>query len=445
MGPLVVVAAVLLPVLLPVAAAVSGPPLWSFLYRRLAIRSVIFRLFSSETAHNGAIAMGGLVPDALLHLMSTGTALAPDVQRDLAVTISRPTEDELARKEDDLVLDLPLGLSAGFDTNGKLPKVMEALGFGYVSVGTVTLKPCAGNDRPRLGRLVAARSLLVNKGLRNEGIHQVATRVADSFLGKRRTPSRDNRRVLTHRRLRVGLSIGPTNCIETAEGPAQVDDIVGSFEWMCDTEQREGYRFAYLELNISCPNNHGASELTKPAVLDSCLERVGEVMTRFESSTPLFIKFPTEVSWDHARELLEVIISHNVSTVIIGNLVKDREHNPILQAHPEELEKCGKGNFSGLPCRAQSNEMIRRAYCAFGNKLQIIGCGGIFSAEDAFEKVRLGASALQLQTGLILEGPGLPFEINTGLRRLVKEAGFDSLSQAVGSACRGKQDWSEGS
>lgn len=133
------------------------------------------------------------------------------------------------------------------------------------------------------------------------------------------------------------------------------------------------------------------------------------------------------------RKILDVTVKHKIAGVIFGNLQKDRS-NPAL--YKDEI-RWQKGNFSGLPTQRRSDELISMAYKNYGDKLIIIGCGGIFSAEDAYRKIKLGASLVQLITGLIYEGPLLPAKINRELPKYLKKDGFKNLNEAIGAANRG--------
>jgi len=140
---------------------------------------------------------------------------------------------------------------------------------------------------------------------------------------------------------------------------------------------------------------------------------------------------PIELGWENTKQLLEICIKHKVDGVVFGNLAKDRS-NPALVK--DELAKIGKGNFSGKPTWEKSNEMIRKTYKKYGKKLVIIGSGGVFSAEDAYTKIKLGASLVQMITGMIYEGPQVVGQINRGLVELLKKDGYKNISEAIGTS-----------
>jgi dihydroorotate dehydrogenase len=152
-------------------------------------------------------------------------------------------------------------------------------------------------------------------------------------------------------------------------------------------------------------------------------------VTELRLSWPLFIKMPIEKTNDETLEMLRVIADFPVAGVIFGNLQKDRSDPAFAK---QEIECASQGNASGVPTRRRSNELIRLSYREFGKKLVIIGCGGVFSTEDAYRKIRLGATLIQLITGMIYEGPQLAAAVNAGLVTLLKKDGFTSISDAIG-------------
>jgi dihydroorotate dehydrogenase subfamily 2 len=365
----------------------------SFLYRWV-VRPILFR-FDSEKVHARLTIVGEFIGNhnALTHI--TQKALRVD-------------DDSLHQNLHGIGFNNPIGLAAGFDYEARLMHVLPSIGFGFGSVGTITNKSYEGNPYPRLGRLIKSKSLLVNKGFKNEGIDAVVKKLS----GKQFT-------------IPIGISIGKTNAREQAKQMTQdeaVRDVVSAF-----TKAKAGnLAVAYYELNISCPNLYGAVEFYSPGHLKDLLSAV----TALDLTKPLFIKMPIEKTDREALAMLDVIVQFPVAGVIFGNLQKNRA-DPAIR--PEEAARYPVGNFSGKPTQRRSDELIRLAYKAYGAKLTIIGCGGVFCAEDAYRKIRLGASLVQLITGLIYQGPQLPAEINAGLVRLLKKDGLKSISDAQGA------------
>ncbi len=306
----------------------------------------------------------------------------------------------------------PIGLSAGFDYNVQLTNILGDVGFAFMSGGTVTFQAYEGNPKPRLARLPKSQSLLVNKGFKSAGLKKVLENV--SFTNK--NP------------VLVGISIGATNSPFVCDPEAQVKDILKSFRLL--TEHSKGKQFAYYELNISCPNVAGSGVLSDPQVLDGLLKEIRTIIGDY----PLFVKFQAEIAWEEARELVQIMIKHKVDAITVANLLKNKKNYPFNE---EEIQKVitnkWKGNFSGKPVEKFSNELISNIYREFGEQIKIIGVGGIFSAEDAYEKIKRGASLVQLITGMIFEGPQLIGKINKGLVELLEKDGYEHISEAIGA------------
>jgi dihydroorotate dehydrogenase subfamily 2 len=301
----------------------------------------------------------------------------------------------------------PIGLAAGFDYEARLTQVLPSLGFGFGTVGTLTNLSYKGNPRPMLGRLPKSKSLLVNKGFKNLGIAQTLARLRGSTFA-----------------YPVGVSIGKTNTAEITTQQSAAEDVVSSFK----AAEHSGVPFAYYELNISCPNLVGSIDFYEPAHLEELLSAIGTV----NLAHPVWIKMPIVKTDDEVRGMLDVITRHSfVTAVVFGNLQKDRQHPTLVQ---EEVARFSKGNFSGLPCRDRSDELIALGYKEYGTKLMIVGCGGVFSTEDAYRKITLGATLVELVTGLVFQGPQLVAEINHGIARKLSHDGCSSINDAIGSA-----------
>jgi len=312
----------------------------------------------------------------------------------------------LKQKIAGITFDNPVGLSAGYDYMSAFTQILPQVGFGFETVGTISNLPFEGNAKPRLGRLPKSKSLLVNKGFRNPG--------ADGTIAKLKKMSF---------KFPLGISIGKTNSIEFAgTQKTAVADVVAAFKKFESAKLKN----KYYELNISCPNLKGGVSFYPPEKLNTLLKS----LRKLSISKPVFIKMPIEKSDEEVRKMLDVIVKYKfVVGVIFGNLQKDRGDKSFDLT---EIKAAGIGNFSGKPTYLRSNELIKLAYREYGKKLVIIGCGGVFSTSDAYRKIRLGASLVELITGMIFEGPQLISQINTGLVELLKKDGFEKLSDAVG-------------
>lgn len=333
-----------------------------------------------------------------------------DLTRNLAKAIFNYSNPALNQNLFGIEFQNPVGLSAGFDYNGHLNNILGEVGFGFESIGTVTYSPYGGNPKPRLGRLPKVKGLLVNKGFKSDGIEMVLNtnlnlNKKDSFV--------------------VGISIGATNSPNCSTSDTQIDDICNSIKFL---KSHSNYGLIdYLELNISCPNVLGSGSLANPKSLDKLLSQVRAIGI----DKPIFIKFQLEIEWELAKELIEIMIKYKIDALIVANLLKHREN---LKMSALELKKIEykKGNISGKPTWDLSNELISKIYNQFGSQIKIIGVGGIFSAEDAYEKIQRGASLVQLITGMIYNGPQLIGQINEGLVKLMKRDGYKNIGEVVG-------------
>lgn len=302
-------------------------------------------------------------------------------------------------------LDSPIGLAAGFDYEAKLTQILPSLGFGFQTVGTITNQAYEGNPKPRLGRLPKSRSLMVNKGFKNKGAEKISEKLSSLTFGNA-----------------VGISIGVTNTERISTVKSGIDDIISAFRIF----ENSGIKNSYYELNISCPNLKVKIDFYSLENLSKLLVAVSQLGIR----KPIFIKMPINISDNEALAMLKIIVEAKMTGVIFGNLQKDRRNEVLVR---KELEKFPVGNFSGKPTEKRSNELIKLAYQNFGKQLVIIGCGGVFCAEDAYRKIKLGASLVQLITGLVFEGPQLVSEINRDLTELLRKDRFRNIAEAIGS------------
>jgi len=311
---------------------------------------------------------------------------------------------KLSQKIAGISFDNPIGLAAGFDYQAKLTKTLAALSFGFQTVGTITNHPYEGNSKPRLGRLPKSKSLMVNKGFKNLGIKEIVKKLQKKEF-----------------KIPVGISIGKTNTVKRMTQQEAVEDVATAFK----IAECSRVNFSYYELNISCPNLFGDVEFYSQEHLKELLRTV----TSLKLKKPLFVKMPIEKSNEETLKMLDAIVSFPVAGVIFGNLQKNRKDKVL---NVQEVKKFPIGNFSGKPTEQRSNELIELVYKDYGKKMVIIGCGGIFNAKDAYKKIKLGASLVQLVTGLIFEGPQLIAQINIDLAGLLKKDGFINISEAIG-------------
>jgi dihydroorotate dehydrogenase len=286
-------------------------------------------------------------------------------------------------------------LSAGFDYNGRLTQILSCIGFGGEEVGSVTARPCEGNPKPRLTRLPKSKSIIVNKGLRNEGVDKIITRIK----------GRKNIGIKGGKPFVIGISIARTNDEISAQSvQAGIDDYVYSFKRL--NEEGVG---DYYTINISCPNAFGGETFAKPELLAQLLPALKAI----PCTKPVYVKMPINIPWDHFAQLLKIIDQNGLKGVVIGNLNKDYSWLDVREEAPKEYV----GGLSGKPCTHPSTDLIRKTREVYGDRFTIFGVGGIMSPATAKEKFDAGADMIQLITGMIYEGPGLVGKIAKSLKK----------------------------
>lgn len=348
-------------------------------------------------------------PDAVhKRLLRTGSV----VQRSAPLmwafhgSLAYSNEAALSQTIEGIYFKNPVGLSAGFDKNFELVPLMKAVGYGFMEGGSLTYRPCQGNPRPWFYRLPKTKSLVVHVGLANKGVHQViANMEAYSSRSLQDFP--------------LNISVAKTNSPEACTESDAIDDYIGSLLELQKAAVGDMYT-----LNISCPNTYGGEPFTTPERLEHLLAAVDKL----KLTKPLFIKMPIDLPWNSFQKLVAVADKHQVAGLTIGNLAKDRKAANLQDELPDSME----GGMSGKPTWELSNDLIRRTYQNYKGRFVIIGVGGIFSAEDAYEKIKNGANVVELITGMIFEGPQLIGQINRDLVHLLAEDGYANISQAVG-------------
>jgi len=299
----------------------------------------------------------------------------------------------------------PIGLAAGFDKDARLIDIMLSLGFGFTEVGSITARPHGGNSELRLCRLPEAKTLRVNYGLKNLGAEILREQLQNKIWS-----------------LPIGISIAKTNVPETSEVNKGIEDYFFTYKKFQDTGD-------YFTINISCPNTCEADPIfLEPKNLDLLLNKIFSI----QKIKPIFIKLSPDLTDQKLQEILETCRKHPVDGFVCGNLTKVN-----LLGH------FGRGGFSGKAVEKLANQLIQKVYKYYGgpakdgvNKKIIIGVGGIFSAEDTYKKIKLGASLVQLITGMIFEGPQLISDINLGLVKLLKADGYKNISEAIGKGIK---------
>ncbi len=308
------------------------------------------------------------------------------------------TSPRLATRVFGIEFPNPVGLAAGFDKNAEVPDAMLKAGFGFVECGTVTPRPQAGNPRPRIFRLPEDRAVVNRLGFNNEGHAEAQARLK----ARRARPGV------------VGVNIGAN---KDAEDRA--------------ADYAEGYRRlaaygAYVTVNVSSPNTPGLRGLQNRAELDDLLARVTAAREAAEAKRPILLKIAPDLDEAAIGEICAVARARGIDGLIVSNTTI---------ARPESLRGAAKaeaGGLSGAPLFEPSTAALKVAARALDGRLPLVGVGGVGSAEDAYAKIRAGASLVQLYTAMIYEGLGIASAIARGLDRLLERDGFGAVAEAVG-------------
>ena len=291
----------------------------------------------------------------------------------------------------------PIGLAAGFDKNAQVPDAMLRLGFGFAEVGTITPRPQAGNDRPRLFRLVEDRAVINRLGFNNGGLEAARER-------------------LKYRRERGGI-VG-ANVGANKDSTDRIADYVSGIE-------RLARLCSYITINISSPNTVGLRALQSRDALVELLERC--IAARGTAGPPLLLKIAPDLVDEEARDIAEVALGKRIDGLIVSNTTLAR---PAQLRSPLSRES---GGLSGKPLMGPSTRMLKAMAQHTRRALPLVGVGGISSGEDAYTKIRHGASLVQLYSALVYEGPGLARRIARELDSLLMRDGFASVADAVGA------------
>ena len=364
------------------------------LYRSL-LRPLLFRL-PPETAHELALNSLSFAPKLTKTLLGDRFKRSPFGKlRRFGLTFSNP-----------------VGLAAGFDKGGVALDSLAALGFGFIEAGTVTYHAQPGNERPRLFRLPLDKALINRAGFNNEGAKAFVQRV-----GRSRPDCI------------LGVSIGKNKTVAMEDAVA---DYLKSFAVVYPVAD-------YVAVNVSSPNTPRLRELQEPDQLEELLRLLqalnGELAEQptGRGVLPLLVKLSPDLDADELQSIVAVAQRNKVAGLIATNTTTARAP---LKTQPEEVAACGEGGLSGAPLRRRSLEMIATLYNMTDGSLPLIGVGGVFTAEDAWQMISAGASLLQIYTGFIYEGPAIARKINDGLRRIIADKGFVSLDEAVGSRAK---------
>ncbi len=290
----------------------------------------------------------------------------------------------------------PLGMAAGFDKDAEVPDQLLGLGFGFAEVGSITPRPQAGNPRPRLFRLVEDRAVINRMGFNNGG----AEVARDRLVRRAGRPGI------------VGINVGANKDSED-----RIADYVAMTRVMAPLA-------SYLAVNISSPNTPGLRALQDEGALTGLLDAVIEA--RGTAGPPVFLKVAPDLESADIDAIARIALDRKLGALIVSNTTITRP--ALLSANARE-----NGGLSGAPLRDLAQQRLRNFRKATGGAIPLVGVGGIASAEDAWARIRAGASLVQLYSAMVYGGPGLPRRILRGLEALMRRDGFASIAEAVGS------------
>lgn len=298
----------------------------------------------------------------------------------------------------------PVGLAAGFDKNAEVYEPLAALGFGFIEVGTVTPLGQPGNDKPRLFRLVEDEAVINRMGFNNEGAENAAANLQN--YEKAGIP--------------IGINIGKNKA--TANDHA-VDDYIACLDRL--------YEYGhYFVINVSSPNTPNLRDLQETEGLRQLVKGIQKKKAELEQKgaapKPILVKVAPDMAEEQMHDIVQIAVAEGLSGIIATNttLARDGLRN--------EAMKQEAGGLSGKPLRERSTAWIQEIYQEVGGKIPIIGVGGIFNGDDAYAKIRAGASLVQVYTGMIYEGPGIIQAINKQLKERLERDGFRHIREAVG-------------
>ncbi|OQP57882.1 quinone-dependent dihydroorotate dehydrogenase [Niastella populi] len=318
-----------------------------------------------------------------------------------------PNKGELSKELFGLRFKNPVGLAAGFDKNALYLTELEALGFGFVEIGTVTPKPQAGNDKPRLFRLPKDKALINRMGFNNDGVNVVVQRLKD-WKDKQLAMGKGSPSTPGHPRLIIGGNIGKNKVTPNEDA---WKDYEICFRALFDCVD-------YFVVNVSSPNTPGLRELQEKDSLRKILSHL-QTINQQESGPesdrkpkPILLKIAPDLTPQQIDDVIDLAMEIKLDGLVASNTTISREQ---LHTTGQELEAIGAGGLSGAPVRRRSTEIVKYIHQKTKGQLPVIASGGIFTAADAKEKLAAGAALVQVWTGFVYEGPSIVKNICNGL------------------------------
>ena len=294
----------------------------------------------------------------------------------------------------------PIGLAAGFDKNAEIYNSIFKLGFGFVEVGTITPLPQYGNPKPRVFRLAEDEAIINRLGFPSLGMEKVKAIIQNN------EPTGI-----------LGINIGPNK-----ESTSKIEDYLKCFEYFCNLCD-------YICINISSPNTPNLRDLHEKNKIEELLVAIKSKQKQLNNTTKVLLKISPDITKKNISELATIALNQKIDGVVLTNTTIDRNKN-LKSPNQGEL-----GGLSGKPLQQSSNFIIKEFYKIIEKKIPIIGVGGVFDGKSALDKIKSGASLIQLYTSMVYEGPYVANKINKELKLLLETEGFENLKDAVGKDC----------
>lgn len=340
---------------------------------KFLIRPVLFR-FNAETAHNLTMSMLSVIR-------------AVPGARHIVRAIFRTKSQTLPREVFGLRFKNPVGLAGGLDKNGEHYNELSDFGFGFIEIGSLTPEPQDGNPKPRLFRVIRDRAIINRMGINNKGVENAVAHL---------------------RRYRPDTVIAANiskNAVSSNEDAGQ--DFEKAFAAMYD-------HVDMFVVNVSCPNVTGLTNLQDVSFLSDITDRLLRYRSGKPVYRPILIKLSPDIDYAQVDNILGYAIKAGIDGVVAGNTTRSRDG---LTISKEEIDRIGNGGMSGAPLYKKSLALVRHIRETAGDRLPVIGVGGIMSGEQAAEMMRAGASLVEIYSGFIYEGPGLVRRINNHLKK----------------------------
>ena len=332
---------------------------------------------------------------------------SPEVAHYLAIKALKLNNLEFNKPKDNEFLKIefcgkklssPIGVAAGFDKNAEVYNPLFNLGFGFVEVGTITPKPQYGNSKPRVFRLEEDEALINRLGFNNSGSEEISLRIKKEI-----------------KKGFLGINIGPNK-----DTTNRIEDYLICFRKFHELGD-------YITINISSPNTENLRDFHNQNELNSLINELKEEKEKLNSKIPIAVKVSPDLNDEQIDIVAKILLDKKIEIIIVSN-TSDKNRENLLN-----INKLEKGGLSGKPIQEISNKIIFKFYKLLGNKIKIIGVGGVDSGQAAFEKIISGASLVQLYTGMVFRGPGIASKISSELIDILKNKGFKNVSEAIGT------------